>query len=229
VAWFDADGQHSAADLADMIQRLHREQAHAVLGARHAGSHVVKRRVLGKRILKAAAEATAGRAIPDFNCGLRVFRRAILERYLDLLPDGFSASTTTTLLLLKRNYHVIFHPVHVSERIGKSTVRQLRDGLRAMHTILRLRMMFSALRTFSFFAAILIAGGVLYGLPLSFIRGEGFPVLAALAIILGVQVFCLGVVCDQISALRLERLGPSHLDLDSAEDEQIPWSKKRAA
>jgi glycosyltransferase involved in cell wall biosynthesis len=229
VAWFDADGQHSAADLADMIECLHRERAHAVFGARAAGSHVVKRRVFGKRILKAAAEATAGRNIPDFNCGLRVFRRAILERYLDLLPDGFSASTTTTLLLLKRNYHVIFHPVHASERIGKSTVRQLRDGLRAMHTILRLRMMFSALRTFSFFAAILIAGGVLYGVPLSLIRGEGFPVLAALTIILGVQVFCLGVVCDQISALRLERLGPSHLDLDSAEEEQIPWSSKRAA
>jgi glycosyltransferase involved in cell wall biosynthesis len=228
IAWFDADGQHSPRDLADMLACLHQERAHAVIGARTAGSHVVRRRVFGKQILKLAAEATAGRAIPDFNCGLRVFRRAVLERYLDLLPDGFSASTTTTLLFLKRNYHVVFHPVHVSQRIGKSTVRQVRDGLRTLHTILRLGMMFNAFRTFSSFAALLVAGGVLYGLPLSLIRGEGFPVLAALAIILGVQVFCLGVVCDQISALRLERLGPSQLDL-VPEEETFPWSSKRAA
>jgi glycosyltransferase involved in cell wall biosynthesis len=228
VAWFDADGQHAPSDLADMIDRLRRDRAHAVIGARTAESHVVKRRVIGKRILKAAAEAAAGRPIPDFNCGLRVFRRTILERYLEMLPDGFSASTTTTLLFLKRNYHVVFHPVHVAERIGKSTVRQVRDGLRTLHTILRLAMMFNAFRTFSAFAALLVGGGVLYGLPLSLVRGEGFPVLAALAIILGVQVFCLGVVCDQISALRLERLGPSQLDVE-AEEEPVSFATKRAA
>jgi hypothetical protein len=37
-------------------------------------------------------------------------------------------------------------------------------------------------------------------------HGLGFPVLGALFVVLGIQIFCLGVVCDQISALRLERL-----------------------
>jgi len=227
IAWFDADGQHSPTDLADMVDRLRLEQAHAVIGARTPASHVVKRRVFGKRILKLAAEAAVGRRIPDINCGLRVFRRAILERYLDLLPDGFSASTTSTVTFLKRNYHVIFHPVHVSERIGKSTVRQLRDGCRTLHTIMRLTVMFNAFRTFTCFALFLILAGMLYGLPLALIQGDGFPVLAALSIILGVQVFCLGVVCDQISALRLERLGS--LDLDIEAEERMPPSGKKVA
>ena len=52
--------------------------------------------------------------------------------------------------------------------------------------------------------------------------------IAVMAIILGVQVFCLGVVCDQISALRLERLGPSQLDVE-AEEEPVSFATKRAA
>jgi glycosyltransferase involved in cell wall biosynthesis len=77
IAWFDADGQHSPVDLADMVERMHQEQAHAVIGARTPSSHVVKTRVLGKRVIKLAAEAAMGRKIPDVNCGLRVFRRCL--------------------------------------------------------------------------------------------------------------------------------------------------------
>lgn len=220
VAWFDADGQHDPADLADMLERLDREQAHAILGARTQGSHVVKKRVLGKRVIKFAAEAAMGRTIPDVNCGLRIFRRTLLLRYVDLLPDGFSASTTSTMLFMKRNHHLLFHPIQTAERIGKSTVRQLRDGFRTLHTILRITIMFNAFRTFSWCAGTLIAAGLLYGVTLGLLNGAGFPVLAAMATILGVQVFCLGVVCDQISAMRLERLGSLGRDVDQSEQQQ---------
>ena len=219
IAWFDADGQHNPADLADMVERLHHEEAHAVIGARAPGSHVVKKRVLGKRIIKFAAEAAVGRKIPDVNCGLRVFRRVLLLRYIDLLPDGFSASTTSTLLFMKRNHHLVFHPIHTVERLGKSTVRQVRDGLRALHTILRITIMFNALKTFSWCAGLLVGAGLIYGVTLGLINGGGFPVLAAMATILGVQIFCLGLVCDQITAMRLAYLGSTSRDVDLAEQQ----------
>lgn len=217
VAWFDADGQHSPVDLADMHERMHREQAHAIVGARGAGSHVVKKRVLGKRVIKFAAEAAMGRKIPDVNCGLRIFKRVILQRYVNLLPDGFSASTTSTLLFMKRNHHILFHPIQSAERIGTSTVRQVRDGMRALHTILRITIMFNSFRTFSWCAGLLIAAGLMYGVTLGVVNGAGFPVFAAMLTILGVQVFGLGLVCDQISAMRLEQLGATSRDVDLAE------------
>ena len=34
IAWFDADGQHSASNLAEMVDCLYEVQAHAVIGAR---------------------------------------------------------------------------------------------------------------------------------------------------------------------------------------------------
>jgi hypothetical protein len=122
---------------------------------------------------------------------------------------------------MKRNYHLVFHPVDVAERIGKSSVRQLRDGFRTLHTILRITILFNAFRTFNWVAGMLILGGLLYGVPLGLIRGAGFPVFGAMSIILGVQAFGLGVVCDQITAMRLERLGASNLDIrDEEEAEQ---------
>jgi len=212
VAWFDADGQHHPADLADMVETLRCERAQAVIGARDPASHRVKGRQWGKRVIKWAAEAAVGRKVPDVNCGLRVFRRRALSRYLDLLPNGFSASTTSTLLLMKHNAHLVFHPVRAAKRIGQSSVRPLRDGLRTLHVILRITVMFNALRAFSLLAGLMILAGLVYGVVLGVVIGQGFPVLAAVTVLMGVQVFCLGVVCDQVSAMRLERLGGAEGD-----------------
>lgn len=225
IAWFDADGQHDPADLADMVECLDRERAQAVIGERSRLSHVVRGRVVGKRIIKWAAEAAVGRRIPDVNCGLRVFRRRALIRYLGLLPDGFSASTTSTLLFMKQNAHIVFHPVNVGQRMGKSSVRMIRDGLRTLHTILGITIMFNALRAFSLLAGLMIVAGLLYGVVTGLIRGAGFPVLAASTVLMGVQVFCLGVVCDQISAIRLERLRAG----DRPEEDELDVDQKKAA
>jgi len=209
VAWFDADGQHRAADLADMVERLRAEGADGVFGMRTRSSHVVRSRVPGKWLLRLAAEWSVGQRIPDINCGLRVFRRQVIARYLHLLPDGFSASTTSTLIFYNRGRKALFHPIEAPERVGTSSVRALRDGLRSLHTILTILVLFKALRTFTLAAAVVGGGGLAYGLGLAFARGQGFPVLGALLVVSGLQLFFLGVVCDQISGLRLERLeGP---------------------
>lgn len=218
VAWFDADGQHDPADLADMLARLEAEDADAVFGARTGASHIVWSRVIGKRVLQFAANSAAGRRIPDINCGLRVFRRGLLLEYLHLLPNGFSASTTTTLIYLKRDHRLLFHPVIAAERMGRSSVRQFRDGMRALHTITRVTVLFNALRTFGLAAAMLIAFGLLYGFGVALANGLGFPVLAALAVILGVQLLALGIVCDQVTAMRLEQIDTARWHRQHAED-----------
>ena len=206
VAWFDADGQHRPDDLVEMLARLEFEKADGVFGARDQKSHVVWGRVAGKRLLGYFANCAAGRKIPDVNCGLRVFRRELLSDYLHLLPNGFSASTTSTLIYMKCNHRLLFHRVSTPRRIGTSSVRQLRDGFRALHTITRITILFNALRTFGLFAAVLIGGGLTYGISVAAVRGMGFPVLAALAIILGVQLLATGLVCDQVTAMRLEQI-----------------------
>jgi glycosyltransferase involved in cell wall biosynthesis len=215
VAWFDADGQHRAQDLADVFELCVREGYDAVLGNRGAGSHVVKSRVVGKQVLGLVASSVVGEGVPDLNCGLRVFRTEILLHYLPLLPDGFSASTTTTLLLYKRNRHFTFHSIVTEARKGKSTVKQVRDGLRTLHLMFRILVLFTAFKFFSLIAAAFLAVGLGYGSYVAVTHGQGFPVLAAMTALVGVIIFCFGIVSDQISTLRLEML-------DSAQHQQLP-------
>jgi glycosyltransferase involved in cell wall biosynthesis len=206
VAWFDADGQHRPQDLADMLEVAKREHYDAVFGNRQAGSAVVKSRVAGKKVLGIVANSVADQKIPDINCGLRVFRRELLAAYLPLLPDGFSASTTTTLLFIKRNRHFTFHPVVTPPRVGTSTVKQVRDGMRTLHLMMRILFLFSAFKTFAIVAGFFLILGVGYGTTIAVMHGQGFPVLAELLSIVGVIMFCFGIVSDQISALRIDLL-----------------------
>lgn len=212
VAWFDADGQHRPEDLANLFEAAVKNDYDAVFGNRSTGSAVVKSRVAGKKVLGFVANSVANQKIPDINCGLRVFRRSVLESYLPLLPDGFSASTTTTLLCIKRNRHHAFMPIVTAERVGTSSVKQVRDGVRTLHLMMRILFLFSAFRTFATVAAVLLAIGIGYGTTIAMLHGQGFPVLAELITLAGVIMLGFGVLSDQISALRIDLLerGESH-------------------
>ncbi len=206
VAWFDADGQHRTEDLVALFEAAVAEHYDAVLGNRSADSAIVKSRVAGKKVLSFVANWVAEQKIPDLNCGLRVFRRELLAAYLPLLPDGFSASSTTTLLVIKRNRHFAFHPIKVEARIGTSTVKQVRDGLRTLHLMMRILFLFQAFKTFGLVAGAFFGTGVVYGTAIALMHGQGLPVLAELLCLVGVIVFCFGIVSDQISALRIDLL-----------------------
>lgn len=206
VAWFDADGQHRPEDLAMMFQSALDEQYDAVIGIRQQGSNVVKSRVAGKWVLKRAARFVSNVRVDDINCGLRVFRRDLLIAYLPLLPNGFSASTTSLLVFLRRNRHVGFHPVITEARVGKSSVRQIRDGFATLHLMMRILFLFSAFKVFSMLAAIFVVIGGAYGLGWAIYSGKGFPVLGAMIITSGILLFAIGIISDQISSLRLDLL-----------------------
>jgi len=50
-----------------------------------------------KWFLRVLASYLAGESLPDLNSGLRLMRKSLIERYLHLLPQGFSFTTTITL------------------------------------------------------------------------------------------------------------------------------------
>jgi hypothetical protein len=143
--------------------------------------------------------------IPDLNSGLRGFRKHIIMRYLHLLPDGFSASTTSTLIMISRGYRVKYTPIKVAGRVGKSTVRQLRDGMNTIMLIIRIITLFNPLRIFLPFSAVSTLFGIAYGIYKLLTVKQGFPVGGFLFIFLGVISFFFGILTDQISELRKER------------------------
>jgi len=203
VVLMDADGQHDARYIPELVAAL--DDYDFAVGERTNALHIAGARLPGKIVLGWAVNLIAGTRIADINCGFRAARRDELRSILSLLPDGFSFSTTSTLAYFKLGRSVGFVPMETRRRVGNSTVRPLRDGYRIVMLIVRLMALFEPLQVFLPIAAGLVGLGAVYGVWKAISKGEGIPVAAMLLVTTGLMSFLLGVVCDQISALRLER------------------------
>jgi glycosyltransferase involved in cell wall biosynthesis len=205
VVFFDADGQHDPAHIGPMLAAL--DRADLVIGERELYTRKSPLHWLGRRALTRFIHFLTRLRLRDINCGLRAARRDLIRRYLNLLPDGFSFSTTSTVVFSKFGHRLAFHPVSVRRRIGTSSVRLIRDGYNTLLLIIRLIALFDPLRVFLPPAFGLMLLGVVYGI----FKYLTLPVYTGLSggalsmFLTGVMIFLLGVVCDQIAALRLER------------------------
>ena len=206
--FFDGDGQFDVADIARVYEDLRATDAAMVSGERSANMGSPLRRRPGKLVLRTFTRLMSGRAVRDFNCGLRAVRIKQLRRYLPLLPDGFSASTTSLLSYLGSGQRVNFLSIDVAEReSGKSSVSIVRDGFRTLTLIAKVTMLFGPLRVFTPLAVTLLLTGLLYGVYETLQEGIGFPVLASLTIVNGVVIGSVGLLADQIAHLRRSTLG----------------------
>lgn len=95
-----------------------------------------------------------GRWVPDPNSGLRVFRRDDVVPLLDRLPNGFSFTTTLTIIYMLRGKFVAFHPIGYEERLGRSKVRLVRDALRAAQGLVEVILEYNPLKLFLLMAAV---------------------------------------------------------------------------
>ena len=201
VLTMDSDGQHRAEDVRRLYEAL--DQQDMLVGQRTELLHSPFWRMPGKWLLNWMANYITGRKIPDLNSGLRVMRREVVRDYMHLCPSGFSFSTTITIALIMRGYAVEYVPIHVQKRVGKSTVT-LRTGFDTIILIIRIAALFGPLRIFLPPAFLTIAVGILWAIPYS-LAGYGVSVGSMLAIVTGILLFAIGILCDQISQLRLER------------------------
>jgi glycosyltransferase involved in cell wall biosynthesis len=204
VLFCDADGQHTAEDVERVANAI--DGFDMVVGKRGNDSHISLLRVPGKFILRKFADFLAGERIPDLNSGLRIIRRKVLLKYLHLMPNGFSFSTTSTFALLKGNYSIKWVPITAGERrIGKSTVRQLKHGPQTLMLILRLTVLFEPLKIFLLVTKWLALFSLIsLGVDIAQGGDTGLSDTTVLLSISTLIIFMFGLLCDQVSSLRRE-------------------------
>ncbi len=141
----DADGTYPNERILDLLEGM--TAADMVVGSRR-GENVTYSmlRRIPKIFLTAFAQWVVRDEIPDLNSGLRAFRREVAERFLGILPDTFSFTTTITLAMMRNRYRVRFVPIDYAERVGSSKIKPIRDTLRFFQLILRTGMYFAPLR-----------------------------------------------------------------------------------
>ena len=141
----DADGTYPNHRIPELITSAF--QHDMVVGAR-TGEDVDYStiRSIPKLILVPWVSFLCGSNVPDMNSGLRVFRRDLAMKFLSLLPDGFSFTTTITICMLRNRHDVLFVPISYTKRIGKSHIKPIRDTARFVQLIARTGMYFAPMR-----------------------------------------------------------------------------------
>ena len=211
VLIIDADGQHPPEDAlrhrggavvqVGLAAKL--GEYDLVVGARSAETQATQTRRAGNGALNRLASYLTGREIPDLTSGFRGARASGLREFLHLMPNGFSTPTTTTLAFLKGGYSVTFEPIHARQRSGASKIRLARDGAKFLMIIFKIITIFSPFRIFLPISVASFVVGAAYAIWTIYSQSH-VTNSSVLLILFAVVVFLVGLVSEQISALRFE-------------------------
>ena len=194
----DSDGTYPADRIPELVGLFISQDLDMVVGAR-IGNNVripfVRRPA--KWLITKLASYLSGTRIPDLNSGLRVMKKDIINKFMRLLPDGFSFTTTISLAMLTNNYSVKYIPIDYFKRSGKSKIRPVQDTLNFIQLIIRMVLYFDPLKIFLPLSLPLIVGGfILIFYQAVFLRDIGtISVIISLA---GVQLLAIGMLADLI-------------------------------
>ena len=205
IVMMDADSEHDASQIASLLDALGDNDM--VVGARGKGSNAPLLRRPGKWVLFQVANYLAQTQIPDLNSGLRAFRKEFVQKFLHILPNGFSFTTTVTLALYKAGYSIVYVPIITTPRVGSpSTVNPIRDGLNTLMLIIRIIALFDPLRVFVPTSAVLFFTGIVYWIADNLTRNHlNIPTGALMLVLASIMIFMFGILADQVSAIRREK------------------------
>ncbi|MBL7076958.1 MAG: glycosyltransferase family 2 protein [Kiritimatiellae bacterium] len=161
VAFMDADGTCNPQFCVDLINNLLETDSDVSIGSRmteHSEMPFVRR--LGNTIFAKLVGAISGETLTDSASGMRVLRRSSLQR-LHPLPDGLHYTPAMTCLaLLDGSLKITEVPMPYKERLGRSKLSVLRDGLRFLGIILFTAALFNPLKALALLGLLFFLGGL---------------------------------------------------------------------
>ncbi len=207
----DADNQYCGADVARLVEPIVAGQADIVVGDRGVATLAyfspVKRLLqrFGSWVVQLASDI----AIPDATSGFRAFSRdAALQ--MSVLSE-YSYTLETLIQAGAHRLAIEYVPVRVNPKTRESRlIRSLVEFIgKSLLTILRVYATYQPLRVFLILGGLFLAGGLIVSLRfLYFFLIEGAAghvqslILAAILIILGVQVALIGLIADLVGVNR---------------------------
>ncbi|MFQ5689197.1 MAG: glycosyltransferase [Gemmatimonadota bacterium] len=197
----DADGTYPADSISSLLDAA--PENDMVVGAR------IGRRVKvplirrpAKWLLRRLASYLAGQRLPDLNSGLRLMRRSLVQRYVTLLPSGFSFTTTITLAAACNGHPVQYVPIDYRARLGDSKIRAW-HAYEFTLLILRTIVFFNPLKVFIPVGGVLALAGTakfIYDITL-----DNLSESAVLAYLAALIIWMVGLLADQNARIAMNR------------------------
>ncbi|MEX1828649.1 glycosyltransferase family 2 protein [Luteibacter sp. CQ10] len=203
LVFMDGDGQHDPADIDRMVARLG-QGYDMVVGARDWESQAGVGRGLANTLYNWLASRMTGHVVADLTSGFRVVRANRFREFLHLLPNGFSYPTTSTMAFFRSAYGVAYEPIKAAQRVGKSHIKPLKDGVRFLLIIFKIATLYSPLKLFVPISAVFFLLGCTNYAWTFITQGRltnGSTLMWSAAAI----VFLIGLVSEQITSLTYRR------------------------
>lgn len=196
----DADGTYPNERIPELIATLHEQRCDMVVGARTGEKVAIPLiRRPPKWVIGQLANFMAGQPIPDLNSGMRIFRKPVALRFFNILPEGFSFTTTITLSMLTNGYLVHYIPINYHARIGRSKIRPFHDTLNFIQLVLRIALYFNPLKIFLPLSGILLFTALCVALFTRFVLGELADVSTLVIAMTGLEAAFIGMLAELIN------------------------------
>lgn len=194
----DADGTYPNKYIPEIVAL--RGKFDMVVGARiGANTNIPLIRRPPKWVLRKLASYLSQQNIPDLNSGLRLMRKSVVEQFFNILPSGFSFTTTITLAMFSAGYQVHYVPIDYLKRKGSSKIKPIQDTLNFVKLILRTSMYFDPLRVFIPVASVFFGLGAIVGLGSWWALGRVMDGTTTMLMVTGVHMLALGMIADVLN------------------------------
>jgi glycosyltransferase involved in cell wall biosynthesis len=198
---YDADGQHYLEDIDKLRLCLMENDADMVVGSRKGLKSSSHFRGFGKSIIRLIARIMMTVPVHDLNSGMKIYRADLAKKYLYLTTDTMSFSDVITLVFINNRHLVIEEPISIRERnTGESTIG-FQTAFQTVMEILHIVILFNPMKIFLPLSLICFFITGLWGIPL-LLEGRGLSIGSLLGVILGILLFLLGLIAEQLSLIR---------------------------
>jgi glycosyltransferase involved in cell wall biosynthesis len=201
VITIDADGQHYLEDVDLLFEVIKKKNADLIVGSRKHIKSASVARGLGKTLIRAIAKMLMKLPIYDINSGMKIYETALVKKYLHLTPDNMSFSDIITLIFVSNRHVVLEEPIRLKDRYAGVSTIGVKTAFETVLEILNIIILFNPMRIFLPMALVSLFLGLSWGSYI-FILGRGISVGANTLIISGTIVFLLGLIAEQLSAIR---------------------------
>ena len=203
IIMMDADGQHDPADISRLLE--HKDAFDMVVGSRTRNSDTSRHRDFANWLYNRLASYVTKFRVEDLTSGFRLVRASVARDFIYLLPNTFSYPTTLTMGYLRSGRSVKYVPIQTAAREGKSKIKLLSDGTRFFLIIVKIATLFSPLRVFLPLSFLFLITGIAYYLYTFLTQGR-FTNMSALLFNSSIIVFMMGLISEQISQMRYDRV-----------------------
>ncbi|TSE06027.1 MULTISPECIES: glycosyltransferase family 2 protein [Aquimarina] len=201
VITIDADGQHYLSDVDNLFAKILETDADLVIGSRKGQMSASAFRKVGKGIIRFVAKMLMKLSVYDINSGMKIYDTELVNKYLKLTPDTMSFSDIITLTFVSNRHLVIEEPIQIKKRMGGTSTIGIRTAFETIMEIINIIILFNPARIFLPISAFFFVFGVFWGANF-FFQGKGISIGASTLILTGLLIFLLGLIAEQLSALR---------------------------